>query len=360
MTRWRYSFAAIVTLIGASGVSAQMNPIAGDPVHTTSGLVAGTEVQSGVKAYLGIPFASPPVGDLRWKAPQPIKWAGVWNADRKGPECMQVLRPHDINHYFGEEPTSENCLYMNIWAPADAKAGEKRPVIVFIYGGGGTIGSSGMANYDGTNMAKRGAVFVNFNYRVGILGFMAHPQLTAEQGGHSGDYGYLDQNAALRWIRDNIEQFGGDPDKVVISGQSFGAGSVAAQYTSALSKGLFRAAMMSSACGFTTESQNPPVSLADAERVGLDVQKRLGATDLAAMRNIPADKIIGIQAESQVGTNMQGLRARPDIDGYFWTGTKEDAFATHKASDVPIIASSNGDDLDSNASPLTKAKTVAE
>lgn len=337
-----------------------MIAVPGDPVQTSSGLVAGTQVQPGVKAYLGIPFARPPVGDLRWRAPQPVRWAGVWNADRKGPECIQVLRPHDINHYFGEEPSSEDCLYMNIWAPAGTKAGDRRPVIVFIYGGGGTIGSSGMANYDGTNMARRGAIFVNFNYRVGILGFMAHPELTAEQGGHSGNYGYLDQNAALRWIHQNIALFGGDPRKVVLSGQSFGSGSVAAQYTSALSKGLFSAALMSSACGFTTEGQNAPVSLADAEKVGLDVQKRLGAPDLAAMRNVPADKILALQAETQVGTSVQGLRARPAIDGYFWTGNKEDAFATGKASDVPIIASSNGDDLDSNSSPLTKAKTIAE
>lgn len=360
MIGWRFSLLGLSVMFAAGVASAAMNPVPGDPVGTTSGLVAGTELQSGVKAYLGIPFASPPVGDLRWRAPQPIKWSGIWNADRKGPECIQALRPHDINHYFGEEPTGENCLYMNIWAPADAKLGDKLPVIVFIYGGGGTIGSSGMANYDGTNMAKRGAVFVNFNYRVGLLGFMAHPELTAEQGGHSGDYGYLDQNAALRWVHDNIAQFGGDPSKVVISGQSFGAGSIAAQYTSSLSKGLFSAAVMSSSCGFRTESQNPPVTLAEAEKVGLEAQKRLGAANLAAMRNVSADKILALQAETQVGVNVQGLRARPVIDGYFWTGNKEDAFASGKASDVPIIASSNGDDLDSNSSPLTKAKTVAE
>lgn len=360
MVSWRIALIGFVAMSGASLSSAAMIPVPGDPLETTSGLVAGTESGPGVKAYLGIPFAQPPVGNLRWRAPQPIKWTGVWNADRKGPECIQVLRPHNINHYFGEEPSSENCLHMNIWAPAGARPGEKRPVIVFIYGGGGTIGSSGMANYDGANMARRGAVFVNFNYRVGLLGFLSHPELTAEQGGHSGNYGYLDQNAALRWIHDNIARFGGDPDKVVITGQSFGAGSVAAQYTSALSKGLFRGAMMSSACGFTTQGQNTPQTLAEAEKIGLEAQRRLKVTSLAAMRDVPADKILALQAETQVGTNVPGLRARPMIDGYFWTGTKEDAFANDKTSDVPIIASSNGDDLDSNQSPLTKARTVAE
>lgn len=360
MAAWRSTIIGVFAMLGTGAATAAMISVPGDPVRTTSGLVAGTQINDGVKAYLGIPFAQPPVGNLRWHAPEPIEWTGVWNADRKGPECIQVLRPHDINHYFGEEPSSENCLYMNIWAPAAAKAGEKRPVIVFIYGGGGTIGSSGMANYDGANMARRGAVFVNFNYRVGLLGFMAHPELTAEQGGHSGNYGYLDQNAALHWIRDNIAQFGGDPDRVVLTGQSFGAGSVAAQYTSALSKGLFRGAMMSSACGFTTQGQNTPQTLAESEQLGLEAQRRLKVANLAAMRNVPADKILALQAETQVGANVPGLRSRPAIDGYFWTGTKEDAFAADKTSDVPIIASSNGDDLDSNQSPLTKAKTVAQ
>src|SRR5262245_24828357 len=211
-----------------------MTPIEGDPIATASGKVSGTRLESGVKAYLGIRYAAPPTQGLRWKPPQPIEWQDVWVADRKGAECIQVLRPHNINHYFGEEPTSEDCLYLNIWAPGSAQAGAALPVIVFIYGGGGTIGSSGMAVYDGGNVAKHGAIFVSMNYRVGALGFMAHPELTKEQGGHSGNYGYLDQNAALQWIHANIAAFGGDPQKVIITGQSFGAGSVAAQLFSPL------------------------------------------------------------------------------------------------------------------------------
>jgi para-nitrobenzyl esterase len=353
-------------------VSAEaMIPVLGDPVATAGGKVSGTRLNSGVKAYLGIPFAKPPTGDLRWKPPQPTAWDGVWNADRRGPECIQVLRAHDINHYFGEEPTSEDCLYLNLWAPAEAKSaeaksaeakpGEGRPVIVFIYGGGGTLGSSGMANYGGENIARRGAIFVNFNYRVGMLGYMAHPELTQEQGGHSGNYGYLDQNAALKWVRDNIAKFGGDPNKVVISGQSFGAGSVAAQVTSPLSKGLFRGAMMSSACNFGGMGIiGGVVPLAEGEKAGLELQKRLGAQDLAAMRNVPADQILALQEENQLGLKVAGVRAPAVIDGYFWTGTKEQAFASHQASDVPVIAGSNGDDLDSARYPLTRASTVAD
>lgn len=355
------STAAFLLAMAPVASAAPMIATPGDPVATTEGKVAGTRLASGVKAYLGIPYAKPPTQDLRWKPPQPTHWSGVWNADRKGPECIQVLRPHDINHYFGEEASSEDCLNLNVWAPAAAKPGDKRPVIVFIYGGGGTIGSAGMANYDGERVAKRGAIFVNLNYRVGLLGFMAHPELTREQGGHSGNYGYLDQNAALKWIRANIATFGGDPAKVVISGQSFGAGSVAAQYTSPLSKGLFRGAMMSSACNLGgSDIIAGALPLADGEKAGLELQKRLGARDLAAMRNVPADRILAAQSESQVGANVQGIRAPAVIDGYFWTANKAEALASGKVSDVPVIASSNGDDLDAAQSPLTKTHTVAE
>jgi para-nitrobenzyl esterase len=357
--RFRMGVACAVSALVATASTASaasMIPITGDPVATADGQVAGTRLESGVKAYLGVPYAKPPTQDLRWRPPQPTRWNGVWNADRKAAECIQVLRPHDINHYFGEEATSEDCLYMNVWTPADAKPGDKLPVVVFIYGGGGTIGSSGMANYDGENFAKRGAIFVNFNYRVGTLGFLAHPELTKEQGGHSGNYGYLDQNAALKWIHDNIGQFGGDPDKVAVTGQSFGAGSVAAQIFSPLSKGLFRGAMLSSACNYTSD----PVPLATGEQVGLDLQKRLQAADLAAMRNVPADKILAQQSESQVGVSVQGVRAPPVIDGYFFTASKADTLARRLGSDVPIIASSNGDDIDGGRNPLTRTHTVAE
>jgi para-nitrobenzyl esterase len=342
--------AAAVTLLAFGAASA------GGMIATRSGPVAGTRLDSGVKAYLGIPFAKPPTQDLRWKPPQPIAWKGVWNADRTGPECMQVLRPHNINHYFGEEPTSEDCLYLNVWTPGGAKPGARLPVIVFIYGGGNTIGSSGMANYAGDAVAARGAVFVNFNYRVGVLGFLAHPELSREQGGHSGNYAYLDQNAALRWVHDNIAQFGGDPSKVVVMGQSAGAGGVIAQLFSPLSKGLFRAGVMSSGCNFTSDAP----TLAEGEQNGLAIQKRLGAASLDDMRQIPADKIIAAQAESQVGANTQGVRAGPVIDGYFAPKSKLATLQAREFNDVPIIASSNHEDLDFNSSPLTKARTVAE
>jgi para-nitrobenzyl esterase len=342
--------------LGLTAEASSMVPIPGDPIATSGGKIAGTELASGVKAYLGVRYAAPPVQELRWKPPQLFKWDGVWVADRKGAECIQVLRPHNINHYFGEEPSGEDCLYLNIWTPSTASAGKKLPVIVFIYGGGGTIGSSGIAIYGGEEVARHGAVFVNFNYRVGALGFMAHPELTREQGGHSGNYGYLDQNAALRWIHDNIAAFGGDPAKVIITGQSFGAGSVAAHLFSPLSKGLFRGAAMWSACNFTTSGPD----LATAEQAGIELQKRLGAASIEDMRNVPADRILAAQSENQVGVSVRGVRTPPLIDGYFTVSEKTALLARKAVNDIPIMASSNGDDLDANQSPFTRAKTVAE
>jgi para-nitrobenzyl esterase len=263
-------------LLSPVGAQVVEKAVPGDPVAIDSGRVAGKVLPSGVKAYLGMPFAAPPVRELRWREPQPVKaWNGIYNADRKMPECIQVLRPHNINHYFGEEPSSEDCLYLNVWEPASAKAGSNLPVIVFIYGGGSTIGSSGMAIYGGETVAERGAVFVNFNYRLGALGFMAHPELTAESPHHqSGNYAYLDQIAALQWIQRNISKFGGDPAKVIISGQSAGASSVSLLQASPLAKGLFRGVVAMSGGTWGNGGQAP--RLEDAEKVGLKIQDAPG------------------------------------------------------------------------------------
>ena len=350
MTRLSRLGAALLLAFGVSGCAREAPSTL---VQIDSGALAGRILDSGVRAWLGVPFAQPPVRDLRWMEARPVNWKGVYNADRKMAQCPQVLRPHNINHYFGEEPTSEDCLYMNIWAPPGSNADSKLPVIVFIYGGGGTIGSSGMANYDGEQVARRGAIFVNFNYRLGILGFMAHPELTKEQGGHSGNYGYLDQHAALKWIQRNIARFGGDPGQVVISGQSAGAGSVAQQIFSPMSKGLFRGAVMLSSCSYT--GSNMP--LADAEAIGLEVQKALKVTSLDDMRQVPADRILALQAERQVGVSVEGIRTGGVIDGYFMPGTKAEILESGRANDVPIIASYTHDEANI---VLKQAKTAAE
>lgn len=360
-TCWGVVAVCVLAAVMAPAVRGQtvLKPIA--PVRTTGGLLAGKVLPSGVKTWLGIPYAKPPVDELRWQPPQPMQWQGVWNADRKMPECMQVLRPHDINNYFGEEATSENCLFMNIWAPPGSHPGSHLPVIVFIYGGAFSIGSAGMTLYGGEQVAKHGAVFVNFNYRLGILGFMAHPGLSREQGGHSGNYGLLDQHAALEWIRGNIAKFGGDPSKVLLMGQSAGARSVTAQIFSPLSRGLFSEAVMSSGCSWVSSGfMGPEPTLAQAEQVGLKIQGLLHASSLEAMRQLPADRILAVQAEFQVGANRSGVRTGPIIDGYFTPMSERAILQAHENSDVPIIASSNGDDLDSNMSPLTRAATVAQ
>jgi para-nitrobenzyl esterase len=324
-----------------------------DPIKTNAGSVAGKVLASGVRAWLGVPFAKPPVNELRWQPPQAISWQGVWTADRKMPECPQVLRPHNINNYFGEEATGEDCLYLNVWAPPNSGPNSKLPVIIFIYGGGSTIGSAGSGMYDGEQMARKGVVFVTVAYRLGILGFMAHPELTKEQGGHSGNYAYLDQLAGMKWVHENIALFGGDPARVVITGQSAGAGSVSAQMHSPLAKGLFSGAMMSSACSIA--AGNTGIALAEAEKIGLEVQKKLGTSDLEHMRYVPADKLVALQAESQVGYSTEGIRVGGILDGYFMPKTKEEQARSHEMSDVPVIANFNSAE---SASPLIFAKTV--
>jgi para-nitrobenzyl esterase len=342
---------AALTLAACATTAPPTAPVA--LVQTSGGMLEGTVVAGGVKAWLGIPYATPPVRERRWREAEHNTWQGTFHADRKMPACIQVLRPHNINHYFGEEATSEDCLYMNVWAPPHATPGSKLPVIVFLYGGGGTVGSSGMANYNGEVVALRGAVYVNFNYRLGVLGFMAHPALTKEQGGHSGNYGYLDQQLALSWIQRNIAAFGGDPAKVIVTGQSAGAGSVVQQIFSPKSKGLFRGAVMFSGCNYTSSN----AALAEAEATGLEVQNLLAAASLDDMRLVPADQILAIQNEFQLGRRTAGVRTGGVVDGYFMPGTKDAILAAGGAADVPIIASFTHDEANL---AVKSAKTVAE
>jgi para-nitrobenzyl esterase len=341
MAKWRIKLIAFGTLFlqaALLGTAARSQTIAipGDPITVDSGRVAGKVLPSGVRAYLGIPFAAPPVRELRWRAPQPVApWQGVYNADRFAPECIQVLRRRNLNHYFGEEATSEDCLYLNIWAPASTRPGAKLPVIVFIYGGGFTIGSSGMAIYGGENVARQNAVFVNFNYRIGALGFMAHPELTEESPHRaSGNYGLLDQVSALSWIQRNIAQFGGDPGNVTITGQSAGASSVAFLQASSLASGLFHRAAAFSGSVFGPTAATPP--RAEAEKAGLAVQAALGVKSVAELRLLPADKIVAVQEDCQLGC-AGTVRVGPTVDGYFLPDSPVRIFAQGRQNDVPVI-----------------------
>src|SRR5580658_3447125 len=233
---------ALVFAIFAVSLGTLLNAAIDAPVKLDSGMVSGiTGTNPEVRVFKGIPFAAPPTGNLRWRAPQPVAhWDGVRKGDQFGPVCMQQSRP-------GSTPApSEDCLYVNVWTGAKA-ATERLPVIVWTYGGGFTSGSGSEGRYDGEALAKKGAVVVTYNYRLGMFGFFAHPELTAESGHNaSGNYGMMDAFAVLRWVQKNIAAFGGDPRKVTIDGESAGAILVAAMVGSPEGKGLFQRAMAQS------------------------------------------------------------------------------------------------------------------
>jgi para-nitrobenzyl esterase len=323
-------------------------------VATASGAVVGQLLPSGARSWLGVPYARAPIGELRWRAPQPLHREGIRNADRFGPECIQFLRPHTLNQYFGEEATSEDCLTLNIWAPGTGVTAAL-PVIVFIHGGGSTAGSGSMPNYSGEHLATRGAIVVTFNYRLGLLGYIAHPELTREQGGHSGNYGYLDQVAALQWVHDNIAGFGGDPGRVLVYGHSSGGLSVFQHLFSPLSRGLFSAAMLASGCCNFRET-----SLADGEQIGLALQAALGASDLAAMREVAADRVLAQQSDAQNPSHSANLRGTNLVDGYFVTRPYIEAVQAHQFAVVPLLFSSTTRDNDWGRHPLVSATTVAD
>lgn len=321
-------------------------PALSQPVAIDGGRIEGVTLPSGVSAWLGVPFAAPPLRELRWKPPQPVApWDGVRHADRVAPECLQPLRGSLQNHYFGNEATSEDCLYLNIWAPAKA---EKAPVVVWIYGGGFNIGSASMANYSGEPLAKDGVVRVNIAYRLGALGFLAHPDLSAESGyGASGNYGLMDQIAALQWVRRNIANFGGDPDNVTIVGQSAGAMSVSMLQTSPQAKGLFAKAVAMSGGSFS--QLLGPVPLTTAEEQGRQLQSELGAASIAAMRNLPGDRIIAAT-----------MRRDPlVIDGKVVAGPAAQVFAARAQVDVPVMIGYTRDESFRPFAPLTSADDLA-
>lgn len=266
-------------------------------VRTHDGLISGTtSPNSTVHIFRGIPFAAPPIGPLRWKAPQPVTpWKGIRKCDAFGPSPMQA-KPVPFGVYTSEflipaQPISEDCLYLNVWTAATSPA-ERRPVLVFIYGGGFTSGGSACPIYDGEAMAGKGVVFVSINYRVGIFGFFCHPELSSESGRHaSGDYGLMDQIAALKWVKQNIAAFGGDPSNVTIAGQSAGSMSVNCLVASPLAKGLFHRAIGESGANIV-KGLFPGPTLQQAEQDGLQVAARLHAGDLSALRALPAEQLL--------------------------------------------------------------------
>ncbi|HWB84956.1 MAG TPA: carboxylesterase family protein [Bryobacteraceae bacterium] len=311
------------------------------PVTIDSGVLVGVTTGSpGVRAFKGIPYATPPVGDLRWKPPQPAAhWAPYRNANRVGPVCEQLFTKSGSVFFKGDfEPRSEDCLYLNVWTPAKT-ASDRLPVMVWIYGGSFTHGSGTEAYYQGENFARKGVILVTFNYRVGAFGFLALPELSRESGrGISGNYGLLDQVAALQWVHRNIAAFGGDPNRVTIFGQSAGAASVGYLIASPLAKGLFARAIGQSGLG-----AGDFVPLANAEENGTEFVRSLGVHSLAELRTLPASKIL-----------EAGGRFHRVIDGYFLTDDPLKILAAGRHNDGAVMVGSVGNEGYA-AKPITVA-----
>jgi para-nitrobenzyl esterase len=310
-----------------------------DRVKIANGTLEGTsDKSSGVRSFKGIPFAEPPVGDWRWKPPQPVKnWQGVRQADTFGPRCMQRPIFGDMN--FRSNGMSEDCLYLNVWTPA--KSGRDRlPVLVYFYGGGFVAGDGSEPRYDGASMAAKGIVAVTVNYRLGVFGFFAHPELTKESPHHaSGNYGLLDQQAALKWVQQNIAAFGGDPKRVTIAGESAGSISVSAHMASALSKNLIAGAIGESGSILGALSAVP---LSEGEQMGVKFAATLGTGDapsLATLRATPAEQLL--EATARPGQPW----FTPTSDGYFFTKSPFDIYAAGEQAHVPLLAGSNSEEM---------------
>jgi len=307
--------------------------------YTTGGVLAGKSV-NGVDAFLGVPYAAPPVGPLRWAAPQPApKWSGKRDAVEFGATCYQELAqpwgPY-TSEFIAGPPISEDCLFLNVWKPA--KAHGKLPVLVFIHGGAFAGGAGHVAAYDGANLARRGLVVVTINYRVGALGFLAHPALTAEGQG-SGNFGLLDQVAALRWVRANAARFGGDAARVAIAGESAGAASVNYLQVMPAAKGLFARAISISGASMAIDMPR----LAAGEQNGLALGKRLGARSADELRGVPAERIVAA-ARIDRSSGSGRLLYVPHLDG---TVVPEDPARPDavRASRVPLLTGFNADEM---------------
>lgn len=323
-----------------------------ETVHTQNGTISGI-YSNEVNVFKGIPFAAPPVGELRWRAPQPVvNWQGVRKCDTFSASAMQP-KPAPFMMYTTEflappEPLSEDCLYLNVWTAAKA-ANEKRPVIVWIHGGGFSSGSGSVPLYDGEDLAKKGVVFVTINYRVGVFGFLSHPDLTKENYGRGvGNYAFLDQIAAFDWVKKNIAAFGGDPNNVTLAGQSAGAFSVNVLMASPLAQGLFHRAIAESGGMFGISLRMK--SIADAEQTGVAFAQKLQANSIADLRAKSAEEIL----------KAGGGITSPVLDNYVIVGDMHSIFTNHKQNDVPLLTGWNAGDRFPSPKTLTAAEFKAD
>jgi para-nitrobenzyl esterase len=331
---------AFLSMINISVMAQGNNAFA---VQTTiaNGIIEGNyDTKSGIQTYFGVPFAKPPVGNLRWKAPLPLdNWKGVKATKKFGPRPMQTVVFGDMNSR--SDGVSEDCLYLNVWTPAKRNT-KDLPVLVYFYGGGNVAGDASEPRYDGESMAKKGIVAITCNYRLNIFGFFAHPELSAESPYKaSGNYGLLDQVAALQWVQKNIAAFGGDPKKVTIAGESAGSISVSYQMASPLAKNLIAGAIGESGAGI-----NPtlaPVPLAEAEKTGAEFAQKAGVPTLKEFRALPARDVYEIYNESR----RFGFPVV--IDGYFLTKTLPQVFNAKEQAQVPLLLGWNSAEIPGQA-----------
>lgn len=311
-----------------SGIAKSQNP----QVKTCDGIVEGV-YESGIKVFKGIPFATPPIGNLRWKAPQPVqKREGIFQAYQYGPNPMQEPVYGDMS--FGTDKMSEDCLYLNIWTPAKSMT-EKLPVLIYFNGGGFIAGSGSEPRYAGWSMARKDIISITANYREGIFGFFAHPSLSAETNYKgSGNYGLLDQQAAIKWVKENISAFGGDPHNITVAGESAGAMSVCALMASPLSKGLFSKAIASS--GSMLGFKNYP-TLKEAEQMGIEKMKEMGCKSLEELRTLSAEELMKKAAVKSVPVY--------NIDGYFMTDDPLNIYARGEQMKIPLLIGGNSHEI---------------
>ncbi|WP_235017763.1 carboxylesterase/lipase family protein [Thermomonospora echinospora] len=327
----RRGVVSAVLLLSAGGLAAPVAAEEGPTVATRYGQVRGTAAET-ANSYLGIPYAAPPVGSLRWKPPSPpARWPGVRDASTPGNPCMQRAEPTPWGNLAGPGTPSEDCLYLNVYTPAKRSV-SKRPVMVWIHGGGFTIGSGTF--YDGRALAAKGdVVVVNFNYRLGAFGYFAHPGLAQESAqGLAGNYGLLDQQAALRWVKENIAAFGGDPGNVTIFGESAGGGSVCQNLISPRAAGLFDRAIAQSGCGFPMPTQEAQQSSGSAWATSA-----LGCSDVACLRGRSADQVLAASLSP-------AARWTPVVDGRVVPLQVAQALGTGRFHRVPVIQGTTADE----------------
>ncbi len=360
-----------LAMVAGSAVTMSALPVlaaAQAPVETVSGAVKGVTAD-GVESFKGIRFAAPPLGELRWRAPQPApKWSGVKLADTFGNDCMQTPFGGDAAP-LGAKP-AEDCLYVNVWRPAGATKSAKLPVIFWIYGGGFVNGGSSPSVYDGSSFARKGVIMVSANYRLGRFGFFGFPQLTKDNkdNGLLGNYGYMDQIAALKWVKANIAAFGGDPDNVTIFGESAGGGSVHTLMTSTQSQGLFARAIVQSGggrgnlMGNRTLSEDKP-GLPSAETLGVNFARRKGIQGtgpeaLAALRSLTAEDVndgLGMMTMSQATQTYGG----PMVDGVIVSDSPQAVYEAGRQAKVPFMIGAVTADIGFGFAPSKDAAFAA-